>query len=54
VFLSPITLDTAGAKSKNKIKLPVMWSGIISCENMYVNILNTLNFSEHVGYVPKM
>ena len=53
VFLYPITLDTAGAKSKNKIKLPIMWSSF-SCENMYVNIRNTLKFSEHVGYALKV
>jgi hypothetical protein len=38
VLLSPITLDTAGAKSNNPIKLLIMWKGIISCENMNVNI----------------
>ena len=45
VLLFPITLDTAGAKSNNVIKLTIMWSGFILCENMNVNIRYSSNFS---------
>ena len=49
VLLFPITLETGGAKSKKKIKLPIMWSGFIVCENMNVNNRYTSNFSVHMG-----